>query len=98
MDLAWVALGAGAGALADPSTHGEDFAEVGVGLQLGGAGVVDFPPEEAVALETGGEAGFGEAVGRVWHEVARRKLHQLGNEANHRRSSSVCDGVRRPGV
>ena len=33
-----------------------------VGLELDGERLVDFPPEELVALDAGGVAGFGEAV------------------------------------
>jgi len=46
----------------------EEVLEHLVGLQLDGVGLVDLPPEFLVALEAGGEAGFGEA---------RRGLHRL---------------------
>jgi hypothetical protein len=52
-----------AGALSDAGAHVEDGLEGGVGAELRGAGLVGFPPELAVALEAGGEAGFGEAGG-----------------------------------
>ena len=32
-------------------------------MELLGRGLVDFPPEELVALDAGHETGFGEAVG-----------------------------------
>src|SRR2546427_8020848 len=35
-----------------------------VGLELDGKRLVDFPPEELWALGAGGEAGFGDGVGR----------------------------------
>ncbi len=41
----------------------EPVLEDDVGLQLLGLGLVDFPPEELVALAAGYEAGLGEAVG-----------------------------------
>ncbi len=50
-------------AFADAVAHVEDGLKGVVGLKLGGAGLVDAPPELAVALKAGGEAGFGEAVG-----------------------------------
>jgi len=86
-DCAWEL---GSGALAYAGAHGEDLEEVGVGAELGGATVVDLPPELAVALVAGGELGFGEAVGVGWHGVARRKLDRLearnnkGETATHR--------------
>jgi hypothetical protein len=57
-----------AGALSDAVAHVEDGLEGGVRAELRGAGLVGFPPELAVALEAGGEARFGEAVG---HGLAR---------------------------
>ena len=50
-----------AGAFAYAGAHVEEGLEGGAGGELGGLGFVDLPPEEAVALEAGGVAGFGEA-------------------------------------
>jgi hypothetical protein len=58
---AWKLL---AGAFAYAGAHVEAGLEGGVGGEVGGAGLVGLPPELAVALEAGGEAGFGEAVGQ----------------------------------
>ena len=48
-------------ALADTLAHVEAGLKGRVGDELGCAGLVDLPPELAVALKAGGEAGFGEA-------------------------------------
>src|SRR2546430_7444128 len=51
-----------------------------VGLELDGKRLVDFPPEELVALEAGGEAGFGEAVGHGGRiSSAATRLRRLSN-------------------
>jgi len=48
--------------LADLAALVEAVLEDLVGLELESEGLVDFPPEQFVALEAGGVAGFGEAV------------------------------------
>ena len=45
----------------------EEVLEHFVGFQLGGVGLVHFPPQLLVALEAGGEAGFGEPGGGGHH-------------------------------
>jgi len=53
---------AGARELADLFALVEAVLEDLVRLELDGERLVDFPPEELVALDAGGVAGFGEAV------------------------------------
>ena len=62
-----------AGAVADSLAGVEAGLEGWVGGELGGLGVVDLPPELAVALEARGEAGFGEAVGQSSLKVSDRR-------------------------
>jgi hypothetical protein len=75
-------------AFAYAGTHVESGLEGGVGFELGGAGVVGLPPELAVALEAGGEPGFGKAVGHQLPKVAgsggggvTRSILQIPNKA-----------------
>jgi hypothetical protein len=65
------AHGSTTGAFAYAVTHVEAGLKRGVGDELGGAWLMDLPPELAVALEARGVAGFGETV---WHSAGGRGL------------------------
>jgi hypothetical protein len=66
-----------------------------VRLELDGAGLVGFPPEQLVALLAGGEEGFGEGRHQVQHTAFVEAAPAHRGEFRQRRSRDGCCGPAR---